>query len=386
LKGTTRKRGETWSYSFYIGVVEGKKKYKEKGGFRTKGEASKALNKAIYEFENGGYVAPKKTILTKFALEWVENYVKPLRKITTYNRYKELINKYISPTIGDLNIVDIQGYHIEKLLLDIKNKNEISGSTLQSIYTLINTIMNRAIKLKLIKENPCKFVERPKRDKPDTNTLDIDEIFKVYSVLDLTAEYDYMFSIALDLTLELGLRRGELGGLEWKNINWKNNLISTKNNLVYTNGYVVMETTKTPESERTIYISDELLDKLKSLKLRQEEYESSIGEYYVENYFDDIKYDLIMRWNNGKYIHPMYYTNKMTKVLKKANINKKVRFHDLRHTNATLLLQQGVDFKVIQTRLGHKDINTTLNIYSHVNKDMQKQATERLNSKLRSQE
>ncbi|WP_454053578.1 tyrosine-type recombinase/integrase [Clostridium sp. Marseille-Q7071] len=74
----------------------------------------------------------------------------------------------------------------------------------------------------------------------------------------------------------------------------------------------------------------------------------------------------------------MYYTNKITKTLKKANINKKIRFHDLRHTNATILISEGVDFKTVQNRLGHKDINTTLNVYSHVNKEMQKKATEKI--------
>ena len=115
-----------------------------------------------------------------------------------------------------------------------------------------------------------------------------------------------------------------------------------------------METTKTDESERTLYISDELLDKLKALKLRQEKYKSSIGEYYINNFFDDVKYDLIRRWNNGKYIHSMYYTNKMNKVLKKANINKKIKFHDLRHTNTTLLISEGIDFKTVQNRLATK--------------------------------
>ncbi|WP_308016523.1 tyrosine-type recombinase/integrase [Clostridium botulinum] len=76
----------------------------------------------------------------------------------------------------------------------------------------------------------------------------------------------------------------------------------------------------------------------------------------------------------------MYYTNKLTKVIKKAKIYKKVRFHDLRHTNAMLLLSQGVDFKVIQERLWHEDINTTLNTYSHVNKTIQKNVTDKLNS------
>ncbi|WP_341478291.1 tyrosine-type recombinase/integrase [Clostridium botulinum] len=80
------------------------------------------------------------------------------------------------------------------------------------------------------------------------------------------------------------------------------------------------------------------------------------------------------------YIHQIYYTNKLTKVIKKAKIYKKVRFHDLRHTNAMLLLSQGVDFKVIQERLWHEDINTTLNTYSHVNKTIQKNVTDKLNS------
>ncbi|WP_308463866.1 tyrosine-type recombinase/integrase [Clostridium botulinum] len=80
------------------------------------------------------------------------------------------------------------------------------------------------------------------------------------------------------------------------------------------------------------------------------------------------------------YIHQIYYTNKLTKVIKKAKIDKKVGFHDLRHTNAMLLLSQGVDFKVMQKRLGHEDINTTLNTYSHVNKTIQKNATDKLNS------
>ena len=81
-----------------------------------------------------------------------------------------------------------------------------------------------------------------------------------------------------------------------------------------------------------------------------------------------------MCWSTGK----IYYTNKIKKVLKKCNIEKNIRFHDLRHTNATLLLQQGVNSKVVQERLGHKDISTTLNIYSHVNKEMQKDATDKL--------
>ncbi|WP_443660096.1 tyrosine-type recombinase/integrase [Clostridium algidicarnis] len=380
MQGGVRKRGKTWSYYFDIGLVEGKRKKKEKGGFKTKSEAQRSLNDAMYEYENGGYVAPKKTTLAEFSTNWLENYVKPLRKTTTYNRYGDLLRKYILTTIGYMNITDVQSQHIEKLLLDIRKKNQISGTTLQAIYTLINTIMNRALKLKVIKDNPCKYVERPRRDKYTPDTLEVEDIHLLFDVLDLTDRYDYIFSIALKITLELGLRRGELGGLCWEDVNFKDNIISIKNNLIYTNGHVQITTPKTLESTRNIYISDSLLEVLKKLKLKQNEDRLKYGEFYEVNIFENKEYNLIMRWESGKYVHPMYYTNKITKTLKKAGVNKNIRFHDLRHTNATLLLSQGVDFKVIQTRLGHKDINTTLNIYSHVNKEMQKNATEKLNN------
>lgn len=379
LKGSVRKRGLTWSYYFELGIINGKRKKKEKGGFRTKGDAEKALRKAITEYENGGYIQPKTSTFMEFSMEWLENYVKPLRKVSTYNRYRELINKYLQ-ALGGIPIQNITSYQIEQLLMS--NKNNISGSTLQGVYTIINTIMERALKLKVINDNPCKYIERPKRDNFTPDTLDVNEIKLLINSLDITNNYDYMFYIGFRITIELGLRRGELAGLEWSNIDFKENLLTVSNNLIYSNGHVLMSTPKTDESSRTIYISNELLEILKKFRIKQSENKLKYGEFYIKNTFDDKTYDFILTWENGKYIHPMYYLTKLKKVLIKTNINKNIRFHDLRHTNATLLLSQGVDFKTIQTRLGHKDINTTLNIYSHVNKEMQKNATEKLNNVL----
>ncbi|MDF2883822.1 MAG: integrase family protein [Clostridiaceae bacterium] len=375
MQGGVRKRGKTWSYYFDIGIIDGKRKKKEKGGYRTKPEAETALRNAMYEYENGGYLQPKATTFMEFSMDWLNNYVNKMRKISTYNRYKELINKYLT-TIGGMSIVDIQAYHIEQLLL--KNKENISGATLQAIYTIINTIMTRAVKLKIIKDNPCKYIERPKRDKFTPDTLEIEEIKLVLNALDLNNIYDYMFYIGFKITIELGLRRGELGGLEWKDIDFKENLINIRNNLIYSNGHVLISTPKTDESNRSIYVSNEILDLLKILYDKKEENKKDYGEFYEVNTFEGKDYDLVMVWQNGKYIHPMYYLNKLKKTLKKAGINKDIRFHDLRHTNATLLISQGIDFKTVQNRLGHRDINTTLNIYSHVNKEMQKKATDKL--------
>lgn len=230
----------------------------------------------------------------------------------------------------------------------------------------------------MINDNVCKFVERPKREKFVTNVLTLEEFNLMIDNLDKENYGDSILRLALIMIIELGLRRGELAGLEWQNIDFDNNTISIKNNLVYTNNEVVLGTPKTEESERTLYISNELLDLLKKYKAVQNKYKLELGEIYEKNIFNGKKHDFILTWGNGKYVHPNYYTLKFNRLIKKVGIKKRVRFHDLRHTNATLLLKQGINFKVIQTRLGHSDINTTLNIYSHVTTDMQKDATEKL--------
>ncbi|QIB28127.1 tyrosine-type recombinase/integrase [Caloranaerobacter azorensis] len=129
-------------------------------------------------------------------------------------------------------------------------------------------------------------------------------------------------------------------------------------------------------------MSDNLKNLLRNHKKVQNENKLRYDPHYIKNVYNGKEYDFIMTWENGKHIHPLYYTQRFNKLLKQLNINRKIRFHDLRHTNATLLLSQGVDFKVIQTRLGHSDINTTLNIYSHVDIEMQKKATEKLTNLL----
>lgn len=380
MQGSVRKKGNKWYYSFEVPGVGGKRKRIERSGGNTKKEALEALNEAIYKFANG-FVEPKKLTYDEYVTDWLENFIKENRKINTYERYKEIYKNNIKPYIGKYYLKDLNPLFVEKLLQEEK-KRGLSNSTLQSIYGVINSSLNRAVRLQIIPDNICKFVERPKREKFKANTLSIEEFNLLLNNLDTSIYGNSIFKLALITTMELGLRRGEIAGLEWDNIDFKNNLITIKNNLIYTNNSVELGTPKTEESKRTIYISDSLIDELKKHKKIQLLNKLEYGSLYVKNIFNDKKFDFIFTWENGKYIHPNYYTLKFSRLIKKMGIEKKIRFHDLRHTNATLLLQQGIDFKVIQTRLGHSDINTTLNIYSHVSTDMQKSATEKLSNLL----
>ncbi|KZL91778.1 tyrosine-type recombinase/integrase [Clostridium magnum] len=376
MTGGVRKRGSVWYYYFEVGAIGGKRKRIERRGGKTKKEAQTALAEAIVKF-NTGYVEPKKETVGDYLNNWLENHIKENRKISTYHRYREFIRNNINPNIGNIMLKDIKPIHIENMILTAKRK-KLSGTTLQSLYGVINSAFNKAVKLQVINNNPCKYIDRPKRDKFVASVLTVEEFNTIIDSLDETIYYDYAFKLGLNIVIELGLRRGELGGLEWENVDFNNHCINIKNNLTYSNGRVMIGTTKTDESERTLYISDNLIRILKEHKKIQNKNKVKYGPDYIDNVFNGKKFDFIMTWENGHYVHPNYYTSKFRKILNSMEFEKSIRFHDLRHTNASLLLEQGVDFKVIQTRLGHSDINTTLNIYSHINLKMQQNATEKL--------
>lgn len=380
MQGGVRKRGNKWYYYFDIGTIDGKRKKIERVVGESKPEAEKALRDAISKYERG-YIEPENMTVNEYFTDWVNDFIKENRKINTYNRYKSIIKNSVTPNIGGLKLKKLKPIHIEKLLSEEKKKG-LSGTTLQNIYIVINSAINRAVKLQLLFDNPCRFVDRPKREKFIPDTLTVDEFFSVLDSLNIKKYNDYIFSLALQIELETGLRRGELAGLEWANITFRNSIITIENNLIYSHGKVYLETPKTEESKRELYISDGLKDILKAHKKIQNENRLEYGPHYRKNVFDERECDFVLTWENGSYVHPDYYTKKFSRILKKLGFDKKVRFHDLRHTNASYLLDLGVDFKTIQARLGHADINTTMNIYSHVNLKMQKSAVEKLNKML----
>lgn len=353
-----------------------KKKIERKGGALEK-EAHAALRKAITNYENG-FIDPPKETVSMHLENWVENFVKENRKINTYNRYKEIIKNNINPNMGSILMKNIKPIHVETMLLKEKKEKGLSGTTLQTIYGVLSAAFNRSVKLQIIQSNPCKFVDRPKREKFIATTLDIDEFNTVLNSIDDSKYIGYIIKIGLMIVLELGLRRGKLGGLELENIDFKNHCIYVRNNLIYSKGHVYLGSTKTDGSERTLYVSDDILKVFEDHKKIQFKNTDKYGVNKVKNTFNDRDCNFVMTWPNGQYVHPNYYTSKFKKVLANVNLGKHIRFHDLRHSNATLMLQQETDFKTIQVRLGHENITTTMNIYSHVNLEMQKKASGKL--------
>lgn len=385
-KGSIRQRGKKWYYRFF---EDGK--VIERCGGDKKEDALKALNEELNR-KYKGYTRPEETKLKDYLNMWLENYILDEKSENTYDKYNKVITNKIIPSIGDIRLCDLKAIHVDKFLRDLKKskikkgKNicHLSGTTIQMYYGILNAALNKAVKLQMIIENPCKYIDTPKRNKYKASILTLQEFRLIYNSLNDTLFEDYIFKLALDISIETGLRRGELCGLTWDSINFEDNFIDINKALIRIENQYSISKLKTEGSYRTIPISDELAQKLKKHKTIQSSNKLKYGEFYKKVIFNKISYDLIFRHENGDYIIPSTFLQRLKRLCRYNKIDKNIRWHDLRHTNATYLIESGVNLKVVQDRLGHSLMQTTADTYSHVTKKMNREATTKLTSLIHS--
>ncbi|UYZ35997.1 site-specific integrase [Clostridium beijerinckii] len=380
MRGSIRKRGKIWYYRYR----ENDKLIEKRGG--TKEEAEKKLNEVLYRINNG-YISDSDMLLKDYMKMWIDDYIKGEKSENTYNKYLQTIEKYINPMIGNIKLSDIKVMNIEKFIRDLKkikvNTGKlISPTSVQGYYGILRSALNKAVKLQLINNNPCRFVDTPKRAKFKANILTIEELKIIYQRINSASYEDYIFRLALDITAETGLRRGELCGLDIdKHIDTKKQTLKVRQALIRVkNNYVLSQKLKTDSSYRTLPISESLCIKIenhkKILKLKKIKY----GKLYIKNKFEDIYPNLLLVQENGKFIIPSSLLQRIKRLMKYCNIEKNIRWHDLRHTNATLLLESGVSMKVLQERLGHSLMQTTSDIYAHVTDNLNREATQAISN------
>ena len=227
--------------------------------------------------------------------------------------------------------------------------------------------MDKAVLAEVIPRSPCVSIMMPKGQKKAAIIYDEKQIKQL-----IDAAKDTEMERVIDMELCLGLRRGELLGLWWQDIDWEKKQIHIVRNRVVVNGKSVVKEPKTANSVRTIDMPVQLMQKLRKHRLNCKANQLRLGSAYEVN-------DYIIVHPDGKPIYPEYLSQMLTKLQKKANLPQ-CRFHDLRHLCATIMLLQGVNVKVAQERLGHKDIATTMNIYSHVLPSSAREAAEKIGS------
>jgi len=383
MQGSIRKRGTTWSYSFELAQIAGKRKRIEKGGFRTKAIAESALAKAVAEYNNCGQrFEPSEMSVADYCDYWLENYAKLNYRPTTYSMTKTYLNYHIRNSLGAYKLRSLTPAILQEWVNGIK-----SYSSMLNISTKLNKMLKYAVHpLGFIQQNPMQYVERPKQQeqKLAIKTITDDDFLKIMELFPQGNRFHLMFCLGL----YCGLRIDEAASLTWTDILPIKNEINIHQQLYRYEGVWYMGKVKTMSSVRLIKYGQLLAEELKFQRKWQEENKKKYGKYYFKQYLHDgilcslpvsvkvsddfIPIDFISTQENGKVINFTTMIRPVDKV--KITLGKPFNYHMLRHTHATKLINGGAKLKTVQMRLGHSKAQTTIDTYVHDTEEMENEA------------
>jgi len=335
--------------------------------------AKNELLRLSTELETGLYVHQKKWTLAQYLEHWLETYGRPNLAPSTYASYERIICKHISLELGQTPLdkiqpMQIQAYYSKKLQNGRRDgAGGLSARTVQYHHRVLREALHHAVKWRILVRNPADACEAPRPDRPEMSVLDPKD---VSTLLEITLEHpDRDIFITAIFT---GMRQGELLGLRWQDVDFTKRVVRIQQSVGYIPklGFVFREP-KTKRSRRQVVLPQIAVDALTRRKKQVAADKLLIGADLYKGL------DLVFCTNVGAPLDPSGLSRRFKRIAAKLNAPK-LRFHDLRHTHATLLLSQGVHPKVVQERLGHESINITLDTYSHVLPGMQEDAVAKL--------
>ena len=296
--------------------------------------------------------------------EWLITIKSTIRP-KTHEQYTQIVQQHILPYLGEIKLKDLRPDNIQSLY-NKKLKDGASERTVILIHSVLHRSLNLAVKWELLGRNPADAVTRPRIRRREMKTLDDTQVRSLIMVSKGT-KYETLFWLAVNT----GLREGELIGLKWSDLDWKTQKLQIQRQVQRTKdqGLMFCEP-KSASGRRVVFLGKTTIEMLrKHFELQQIERQFA-GAKWKEN-------DLVFPTSVGTPMEPSNLLKHFKDYLKLANLPD-IRFHDLRHTAASLMLLKGIHPKVVQERLGHSDIGITLNLYSHVLPGMQEDASEKL--------
>lgn len=344
----------------------------------TKREAERAMVELIAQYNKTPAVFHK-TDFVEYINEWLEE-VKNQIDIVTYEGYEQYAKKHIIPyfenkhlMLQDVSIRDIENYYNHKAKsgrLDGK-PGGLSIRTLKLHGVVLSLVFKKAIHDGILTANPCTYAKLPKieRAQPIAKFYTVEQCKKLLEITKGTPLHDMVY-----LTMLYGLRRSELMGLKWEAVDFVNRTITIQHTVVVQSTVIAKDKTKNRTSRRTYPLLDDVRNILMNIKKRQNEYEKLFGNCYAESGYIFTKED-------GTPFYPSYPSHQLQKCLKKYDLPH-IRWHDLRHTTASMLILKGWQMKEISEWLGHSDIGTTMNIYGHIDMEHKRELGHTLNGLL----
>lgn len=363
--GGVRNRGSDrnprWEAIYFV-QVNGKRKQLSKGGFRRKKDAEEWLSEELEKVRDGTSVLPSRLTTGEFLDRWLTVKSHGLKPSTALN-YRSIIEGRLKPAIGDVRLQDLRPDHIAKMLESLrqpgtnrrgKSESGLSETSLVRTVQVLRTALDSALKAHQLSTNPADGIVKPKPSKR--------KAMSVWTASDL-AHFHAVTSLdrlhpLLQLASHTGMRRGELLGLRWEHVFLNEGYVTVVASRTKVGSRMVEGTTKTSTGVRRIDIDDRTIAVLRRWKVVQTEEQLRWGPASLHTGY-------VFTREDGTPVHADHLAGRFPKLVAAAKVPA-IRFHDLRHTHATLMLLAGVPVKVVAERLGHASPGFTLSTYAHV--------------------
>jgi len=329
------------------------------------------------EVEAGTYIKPEKMTLKEFINEWREKFSQEHYKPSTLATYELHIQNHIIPALGHYRLDELKPMRIVTFLADLKKpgarldgrEKKLSGRTIQYIYAVLRSILTQAAAWKVIRENPIKDIPKPKAEKPKAQYYETHEVEHIiHELYKLPDTWRLLF-----LTAILGgLRRSELVALQWKHIDFGNCTIHVERSIALMKGGVIYEEGTKNDEDRIVDMPEWYMDEMK--KFRKEWIKAKLA---MGDKWEGGSNEYIFQGGFGRPLFYTYPTEKWKQFCEEHGI-RYISFHKLRHTSVTMLIEKGAPMKAIQERAGHKQAQTTTDIYGHVTKKLSREVAKML--------
>jgi integrase len=356
------KKGErSWQITLDIGTVpDGKRRrYFETVHSTRKSDVQKRLSELLVSFEKGVYTPPGRLTLAEHLHNWLEGYVKTNCSQRTLDGYQSIIERHLIPGLGHIQLKHLQPPAIQSYYG--KAVEHLSARTVHHQHRVLSESLKYAVRQGYLGRNPCELVDPPSPRKKAMRTLTPSE---VEALLD-RAKDNYYYPV-IYTAVSTGLRQAELLGLRWRDID-PDLLSLSVSQVLYKRGKVcIFKEPKTAHSRRRVAMTPKLALFLRDYQAGRESLYQQLGK---ELALDDLVFASI----EGKPLDPGVVSHNFHRIAKRAGLER-VRFHDLRHTFASLMLLRGAKPKVISEALGHASVGFTMDTYSHIIEGMQKDA------------
>jgi integrase len=361
MRGNVLRRGrQSWRVKIELPAIDGKRQYHQENVRGTKRDAEAVLAKRLNELSEGRYVRQTVETVATYAEHWLENIAPADRSASTVERYATLLRAHILPGLGDVPLQKLDGPALDRFYAKLRKDGRRDGKALSSmtvrhVHRLLSQLLSSAVKAKKLPKSPMTDLQtKPSKAKAKkVDVLDDDELAKLLE--HLRGGWLYLPSL---LAANTGLRRGEVLGLRWRDIDFTKSTLTVTQSAEIVGGKVVMTAPKTERSRRTIELPASLIPEFARHRKQQAEYRMRLG-------LGKDRADLVFTNPHGEAVDPVALSISFARAIVTASV-KRITFHGLRHGHITALLRAGVPVHIVSARAGHARPSITLDTYAHL--------------------